>query len=97
VSTTVRARKRFGQHFLRDPEVVARILAALAPHPDDHLVEIGPGRGALTVPLLQRGLSLDAIELDRDLAAALQPLAREHGDRLRVHAADALTFDFASS
>ena len=67
----MRPRKRFGQHFLHDPAVVARIVRAVDPQPDDHLVEIGPGRGVLTRSLLPRGpASLDAVEIDRDLAAA---------------------------
>lgn len=49
-----RARKRFGQHFLHDPAVIARILAAIDPQPDDRMVEIGPGLGAITLPLLGR-------------------------------------------
>jgi 16S rRNA (adenine1518-N6/adenine1519-N6)-dimethyltransferase len=89
-------RKRFGQHFLHDPGVVRRIVAALAPRPGDRLVEVGPGMGALTGPLLEAAGTLDAVELDRDLAAALaaSPEARE--GRLRVHQGDALDFDFAA-
>jgi 16S rRNA (adenine1518-N6/adenine1519-N6)-dimethyltransferase len=87
-------RKRFGQHFLHDPAAIRRIVAALAPRAGDHLVEIGPGRGALTRPLL--GLAdctLDAIEVDRDLAAQLA--AAFAGDaRHSLHVADALEFDF---
>ncbi len=66
-------RKRFGQHFLHDPAVIARIVRALAPRAGEHLVEIGPGRGALTAHLLEcSGCTLDAIEIDRDLAARLR-------------------------
>ena len=87
-------RKRFGQHFLHDPAAIRRIVAALAPRAGDHLVEIGPGRGALTRRLL--GLAdctLDAIEIDRDLAAQLA--AAFAGDaRHSLHVADALEFDF---
>ncbi|NEV64761.1 16S rRNA (adenine(1518)-N(6)/adenine(1519)-N(6))-dimethyltransferase RsmA [Thiorhodococcus minor] len=86
-------RKRFGQNFLHDPAVIQRIHTAIAPRPDDRLVEIGPGRGAITEGLLRRLGSLDVIELDRDLvgplAARLGPLGE-----LRVHNADALAFDF---
>jgi len=85
-------RKRFGQHFLHDPWVLARIVEAIAPAPGDAMVEIGPGRGAMTRPLLERLDRLEAIEIDRDLAAALGeafPL-----DRLTVHVGDALNFDF---
>jgi len=87
-------RKRFGQHFLHDPAVIARIVRAIAPRRGDHLVEIGPGRGALTAPLLGEPAvsSLDAIEIDRDLAARLQ--ARFGAlPAFRLHGCDALEFD----
>ena len=88
-----RPRKRFGQHFLHDDSVVARIVRAIGAKPGDHVVEIGPGLGALTGALLQSCESLDVIELDRDLAAKLT--AEYEGDRrLRVHTGDALGFDF---
>jgi 16S rRNA (adenine1518-N6/adenine1519-N6)-dimethyltransferase len=90
-----RARKRFGQHFLHDPAVIGRIVAALEVRRGDHLVEIGPGRGALTHELLRRtDCSFDAIEIDRDLA---QRLRGEFTDapRCELHEADALDFDFA--
>lgn len=90
-----RARKRFGQNFLHDPGVIQRIVAAIDPRPGQRLVEIGPGQGALTLPLLERAGSLDVIELDRDLIAPLQTLAAGRGE-LRVHNADALKFDFRS-
>src|SRR4051812_19793431 len=64
-------RKRFGQHFLHDPYVLGRIVEAIAPQAGDALVEIGPGEGALTRPLLDRIPHLTAIEIDRDLAGAL--------------------------
>ena len=67
-----RPRKRFGQHFLHDRGVIARIVAALAPQAGDHVVEIGPGTGALTRELLARVAHLDAVELDRDLLARLE-------------------------
>jgi len=89
-------RKRFGQHFLHDPAVIERILGALAPRAGEHLVEIGPGRGALTRRLLAlEDVTLDAIEIDRDLAAALAPqfAARAHA---ALHVSDALAFDFAA-
>ncbi|MDJ0777783.1 MAG: 16S rRNA (adenine(1518)-N(6)/adenine(1519)-N(6))-dimethyltransferase RsmA [Gammaproteobacteria bacterium] len=88
-----RARKRFGQHFLHDRDVIERILQALDPRPGQSICEIGPGRGALTVPLLQRCRRLTAIELDRDLAARLPAQAAAHGE-LELIAADALDFDF---
>ena len=67
-----RPRKRFGQHFLHDPNVIGRIIAAINPKPDDVLVEIGPGTGALTRPLLERNRRLMVVELDRDLAARMR-------------------------
>jgi 16S rRNA (adenine1518-N6/adenine1519-N6)-dimethyltransferase len=87
-------RKRFGQHFLHDPGAIERIVAALAPRAGDHLVEIGPGRGALTQRLLDcADCTLDAIEIDRDLAAALG-LAFADSPRHALHVGDALEFDF---
>jgi len=73
--------------------VLARIVDAIAPRSGEFLVEIGPGEGALTAPLIERAGRLHAIELDRDLAAALSQ--RFSADRLTVHSADALQFDFA--
>jgi 16S rRNA (adenine1518-N6/adenine1519-N6)-dimethyltransferase len=88
------ARKRFGQHFLHDSRVLERIVDAIAPARSDALLEIGPGEGALTRLLLERVDSMEAIEIDRDLAARLeQELPRE---RLLVHCGDALEFDFAT-
>jgi 16S rRNA (adenine1518-N6/adenine1519-N6)-dimethyltransferase len=89
-----RPRRRFGQHFLHDGTVIARILAAIDPGPDDAVVEIGPGRGALTGPLLARLARLSVVEIDRDLAAQLR--AAYPADRLEVHVADALEFDFGA-
>ncbi|MHB8535010.1 MAG: ribosomal RNA small subunit methyltransferase A, partial [Sulfuricaulis sp.] len=86
------ARKRFGQHFLHDRHVIGRIAAALAPQAGDRVVEIGPGRGALTRELLARVTPLDAVELDRDLISQLQ--AEFPSDKLKLHSADALKFDF---
>jgi 16S rRNA (adenine1518-N6/adenine1519-N6)-dimethyltransferase len=87
-------RKRFGQHFLVDRTVLARIVDAIDPRPGEHLVEIGPGLGALTESLLERVPALDAVEIDRDLAAALR--TRFAPERLRLHEADALAFDFCA-
>ena len=88
-----RPRKRFGQHFLHDTSVVARIVRAIGARPGERLVEIGPGLGALTGALLESCENLDVIELDRDLAAKLQ--ADYQGDpRVRVHTGDALKYDF---
>jgi 16S rRNA (adenine1518-N6/adenine1519-N6)-dimethyltransferase len=86
-------RKRFGQHFLHDRNVIARIIAAIAPSFGDRLVEIGPGRGALTWDLLQRAGSLDVIEIDRDLAQSLSADSRALPS-LHVHVEDALDADF---
>jgi len=86
-------RKRFGQHFLHDTHVLERLVEAIAPARRDCLVEIGPGEGALTGRLLERADRVVAIEIDRDLAARL---ADEFPpERLVVHCADALDFDFA--
>lgn len=91
---THKARKRFGQNFLHDQSVIARIIAAIHPLPDDHMVEIGPGLAALTRPLLEKLLHLDVVELDRDLAARLRN--EFSPERLTVHECDALKFDFAN-
>ena len=86
-------RKRFGQHFLHDAGVIRRILKAVAPAPGERVVEVGPGRGALTWGLLARAQSLDVIEIDRDLAASLRADARA-GTALRVHVENVLDTDF---
>lgn len=88
------ARKRFGQHFLVDRHYLERIVAALDPKGDDNIVEIGPGLGALTRPLLARVAHLTVVEIDRDLAARLT--AEFPPERLTLHVADALEFDFGS-
>lgn len=88
------ARKRFGQHFLIDQGVLAAIVRAIAVRPGDHVVEIGPGLGALTQHLLDAIPEIDAVEIDRDLVAALA--RRWPASRLRLHEADALTFDYAT-
>ncbi|MDA1107250.1 MAG: 16S rRNA (adenine(1518)-N(6)/adenine(1519)-N(6))-dimethyltransferase RsmA [Proteobacteria bacterium] len=89
------ARKRFGQHFLHDRGVIQRIIAAIHPQPGEPLVEIGPGRGALTRDLLRAVGTLDVIELDRDLIEPLRTSCTELGD-LRIHQQDALRFDFCA-
>ncbi|MCS4306683.1 16S rRNA (adenine1518-N6/adenine1519-N6)-dimethyltransferase [Rheinheimera pacifica] len=90
-----RARKRFGQNFLHDPQVIGRIVKAIAPKPNDLLVEIGPGLGALTEPVAEAAGHLTVIELDRDLAERLV----QHptlAAKLTVHQADAMKFDFTA-
>lgn len=86
-------RKRFGQNFLTDLHYIHKIVATIAPDPSDHLIEIGPGLGALTAPLLTRAKKLDVIEIDRDLIRQLQQRFSPH--ELTVHAGDALKFDFS--
>ncbi len=90
----MRPRKRFGQHFLHDRGILERILEAIAPAPADPILEIGPGEGALTRPLLARVERLTAIEIDRDLAAQLA--AEFPPERLEVIRADALEFDYGA-
>ncbi len=85
------ARKRFGQHFLADAGVIDAIVAAIDPRPGQALVEIGPGLGAMTGPLLERCERLTVIELDRDLAARLR-----RNTRLDVIESDVLKVDFAA-
>ncbi len=91
--TQHRARKRFGQNFLVDDYVVQRIVAAIAARDDQHLVEIGPGQGVLTGPLLESGCRLDVVELDRDLIAGLLA-AFVRNPRFTLHQGDALRFEF---
>jgi 16S rRNA (adenine1518-N6/adenine1519-N6)-dimethyltransferase len=91
----LRARKRLGQHFLHDPAVIKRLVAAIAPAAGDTMVEIGSGMGALTKPLLERLDRLHVVEIDADLAASLAGIVA-HPDRLVVHHGDALRFDFGS-
>ena len=92
-SSSHRPRKRFGQHFLHERGVIARLIGAIGPSQKDIVVEIGPGEGALTAPLLEKLAKLEAIELDRDLAASLA--VKFPPWKLTVHCADALDFDFA--
>ncbi len=86
-------RRRFGQHFLVAPGIIRKIVDALAPRPHDTVIEIGPGLGALTAPLLERLDHLYAIEIDRDLVAHL--VARFPPERLTIFSTDVLRFDFA--
>ena len=89
------ARKRFGQNFLQDTRIISDILNYAHPQAGEHWVEIGPGLGALTQPLLQTGVTLEVVELDRDLVARLQKHYAGHA-KLTIHSADALNFDFAA-
>ena len=93
-----KAKKHFGQNFLVDERIIGDIIAAIRPEPGDNMVEIGPGLGALTRPLLKKLDHLHVVEIDRDIIARLahdypQDDARR---KLVIHAGDALEFDFAS-
>lgn len=87
------ARKRFGQHFLHDKNIIQKLVNVINPLPGQHLVEIGPGQGALTLPILKRIEQIDVIEIDWDLIPALKTRCLGKG-ALIVHQADALEFDF---
>ncbi len=87
-----KARKRFGQNFLQDDRIIRGIIHCIHPKPEQHLVEIGPGLGALTQELLAEAGALDVIELDRDIIPLLQKACAGKGE-LRIHNADALEFD----
>jgi 16S rRNA (adenine1518-N6/adenine1519-N6)-dimethyltransferase len=88
------ARKRFGQNFLIDQGIIHGIVDAVNPRPGERVVEIGPGLGALTQPLLERAGHLHVVELDRDLIARLEK--KYTREQMTIHAGDALAFDFAS-
>jgi 16S rRNA (adenine1518-N6/adenine1519-N6)-dimethyltransferase len=87
-------RKRFGQHFLQDRDAIQRIVAAIGPVQDDLMIEIGPGLGALTAPLLERVNHLHAVEIDRDAIRHLQQ--KFDAAKLTIHEGDALRFDLAT-
>jgi 16S rRNA (adenine1518-N6/adenine1519-N6)-dimethyltransferase len=89
---STRPKKHFGQHFLHERGVIERIVAAIAPQPDDRIVEIGPGEGALTLPLLRAAGRMTAIELDTELIEPLRARAAEVGELDIIHA-DALKVD----
>ena len=93
-----KAKKKFGQNFLVDERIIDDIVAAIHPEPDDNMVEIGPGLGALTRPLLKRLNRLHVVEIDRDIIARLEhDYPQDDPQRkLIVHAGDALAFDFAA-
>jgi len=84
-------RKRFGQNFLVDNQIINRIIATISPKKSDNVIEIGPGMGALTFPLLEHLDYLSVIEIDRDLISFLK--LKEH-DKLRIYESDALKFDY---
>ncbi|MEW6445447.1 MAG: 16S rRNA (adenine(1518)-N(6)/adenine(1519)-N(6))-dimethyltransferase RsmA [Pseudomonadota bacterium] len=86
-------RKRFGQHFLHDRGVIMRIVQAINPQPGQRIVEIGPGLGALTLPVLERCQRMDVVELDRDVIPHLQAASAGKGE-LIIHQIDALQFAF---
>jgi len=88
------ARKRFGQNFLIDQQVIADIVNAVAPQRGDCVVEIGPGLGALTDPLARRVDHLHVVEIDRDIIARLRK--RYAPEKLTIHEGDALAFDFGA-
>jgi 16S rRNA (adenine1518-N6/adenine1519-N6)-dimethyltransferase len=92
--TQHQARKRFGQNFLTDPAIIERIVRGINPVPGEQIVEIGPGLGALTCPLLQQAGQLDVIELDRDIIPKLSNNCGHLG-ALRVHQCDVLNFNFS--
>jgi len=87
------SRKRFGQHFLQDKHIIQRIVDAIMPISDQHLVEIGPGHGALTFPILKKTGKLEVVEIDRDLIPLLKNRAEGKGE-LIIYQADVLQFDF---
>jgi len=86
-----RARKRFGQNFLQDAHIITRMLAALKPAADDPIIEVGPGMGALTLPLLEQLDTLTVVEIDRDLIAVLHDKALSN---LVIHEGDVLDVDW---
>ena len=85
-------RKRFGQNFLVDEKIINQIILTISPKHNDNIIEIGPGKGALTFPMLEHLNSLSVIEIDRDLVALLKSKKEE---KLVIYEADALNFDFA--
>ncbi|MCK4607889.1 MAG: 16S rRNA (adenine(1518)-N(6)/adenine(1519)-N(6))-dimethyltransferase RsmA [Gammaproteobacteria bacterium] len=89
------AKKRFGQNFLQDKNIIHKIIASIAPQATDHIVEIGPGLGALTTQILPQVSRLDAVELDRDLIPKLEAACGKPGN-LYIYQANALKFDFSN-
>ncbi|MEE9326398.1 MAG: 16S rRNA (adenine(1518)-N(6)/adenine(1519)-N(6))-dimethyltransferase RsmA [Cocleimonas sp.] len=86
-----KTKKRFGQHFLHDISVIQKLIYEINPKPSDKIIEIGPGLGALTFPLLDKLNSLDVVEIDRDIIAKLE---QKNNPKLNIHGVDALRFDF---
>lgn len=91
-----KARKRFGQNFLQDGGIIRQIIRSINPKTTDHIVEIGPGLGALTEELLSEAGALQAVELDRDLIPVLRTKFFRYEDKFVIHEADALKFDFST-
>ena len=91
-----KARKRFGQNFLQDQGIIRRIVRAIAPGETQHLIEIGPGLGAITEELLDLCQRLDVVELDRDLIPILRTKFFSYAEKFTIHEGDALKFDFSS-
>jgi len=88
-----KTKKRFGQHFLTDFSVIEKLVHEINPKPDDLMVEIGPGLGALTLPLLEKLDNLNVVEIDRDVISRLE---EKKEPKLLIHGVDALKFDFES-
>lgn len=95
VMSKITPRKRFGQNFLKNAQIIEQIVSLIMPQANDHVVEIGPGLGALTKLLLPQVDHLEAIEIDRDLIPELQKKCEGLGT-LNIHEADALQFDFST-
>ncbi len=92
---TTPLRKRFGQHLLTNPNIITNIVKVIHPKENDHLVEIGPGRGAITIPILKKVGRLHAVELDRDIAKDVEKNCKNIGE-LIIHHGDVLDFDFST-
>ncbi|MBD3610591.1 MAG: 16S rRNA (adenine(1518)-N(6)/adenine(1519)-N(6))-dimethyltransferase RsmA [Gammaproteobacteria bacterium] len=92
--TQHRARKRFGQNFLHDQNIIQRITAAISPQEGEHLIEIGPGKGAMTQSVLEYIERMDVVELDRDL---IPILTDRFADQITIHNTDVLKFDFCQA